>query len=174
MISTADLQDWMKADDVDAPVLRQLEESAIQAIQRNTGHYYGVTAAITDTIRFRSWPLTLSNEPIGGTLTSLDQWNGSAWQAETLSNYYVDRSFVWPNTTYFWPIYPSSTVRRFRAIYQAGYTVSPTDADVWPAPADVQQIVKLLVGHWFENREAEGVIPEGIMLMLNDHRRVAV
>lgn len=182
MIGTADLQDWMKADDVDAPVLRQLEESAVQAVQKITGRYYGVTAAITEIIRFRSWPLTLANDPIGGVLTSLDQWSGSAWQAETLSNYYVDGSFVWPNTTLSWPLNPSlpSSNQRFRAIYQAGYTVNPLDADVWPAPADVQQAVKMLVAHWFENREAAvtGTIQTetefAVKMLLAPHTRVAV
>lgn len=180
MISTADLQDWMKADDVDAPVLRQLEESAIQAIQSLTGRWYGVVTTITETIRFRSWPLTLANDPIGGVLTSLEQWNGSAWQAETLSDYYVQGSFVYPNSTYSpYPVVPSVN-QRFRAIYQAGYTVNPTDADVWPAPADIQQAVKLLVGAWFENREGvvagttASEVPLSIQMLLSPHTRVAV
>ena len=157
MISTADLQDWMKADDVDAPVLRSLEESAIQAIQELTGRYYGVTATLTEIIRFKGWPLQLKNDPIGGAITSLEQWDGSAWSLVAATNYYVDGSFIYQNASYIWPpsyyLYPPQ-VLRFRAIYQAGYTVSGTDADVWPAPADIQMAVKLLVGNWFENREA--------------------
>ena len=181
MISTADLQDYMKADDVDAPVLRQLEESAVQAIQNLTGRYWGVTTTLTELIRFKSWPLELANDPIGGVLTSLDQWNGSAWQAETLSNYYVDGSFVWPNVTYTWPTYlPANATRRFRAIYQAGYTVDPLDADKWPAPADIQQAVKLLVGAYFENREAvvTGTISTeldlGVKMLLAPYIRTSV
>lgn len=158
MISTADLQDWMKADDADAPVLRSLEEAAVAAISQLTGRYLGVTASVTDIIRFNGWPLALNNDPIGGTLTSLEQWDGSAWRALTAADYYVDGSFVWPNSTYTPPapwLVPAVT-QRFRAIYQAGYAVDPTDADVWAAPEDIKQAVKLLVGNWFENRE--GVI----------------
>lgn len=182
MISTADLQDWMKADDVDAPVLRSLEEAAVKAIEALTGRCYGVVQSITEIKRFRSWPLELANAPIGGVLTSLESWNGSAWQAETLSNYYVQGSFVYPNTTWMWPLYPTvpSSSWRFRAIYQAGYTVDPTDADKWAAPADIQQAVKLLVGHWFENRESVVVgttaseVPMSIQMLIGNHARVSV
>jgi hypothetical protein len=142
--------------DADAPTLRALEQSAVAAIQSLTGRYLGVVASVTDILRFKSWPLALNNDPIGGVLTSLDQWNGTAWQAETLTNYFVDGSFVWPNTTFTWPLTPLVPYgsRRFRAIYQAGYTVSPTDSDVWDAPADIQQAVKLLVGHWLKTEKA--------------------
>lgn len=182
MISTADLQDWMKADDVDAPVLRQLEESAVAAIQKLTGRYLGVTAAITDIIRFKGWPLGLANEPIGGVLTSLEQWDGSAWRALTAADYYVDGSLVWPNYTYTPPapwLVPVVS-QRFRAIYNAGYTVSPTDADVWSAPSDIQQAVKLLVGAWFENRESVVVgttaaeVPLSIQMLVSSNARVSV
>jgi len=169
VISTADLQDWMKADDVDAPVLRRLEESAVAAIQKETGRYYGVTAALTEEIRFQGFPLCLKNDPIGGVLTLLEQWDGSAYSTVSATSYYVWGSFVFGEGSW-----STLTLTRFRATYNAGYTVDPTDADVWAAPADVQQIVKLLVGHWMENRSAEGVIPEGIMLMLNGNRRVTV
>jgi len=181
MISTADLQDWMKADDADAPVLRQLEESAVQAIQNLTGRYYGVTTTLTEDIRFKSWPLELANDPIGGVLTSLSQWNGAAWQAETLSNYYVDGTFVWPNTTFTWPtFFPANTTRRFRAVYQAGYTVDPLDADKWPAPADIQQAVKMLVATWFEQRESVVIgqgayeVPQSVQMLVASRARVAV
>lgn len=156
MISTADLQDWMKAEDVDAPVLRILEEAAIKTVQKQTGRYWGVTATQTEIIRFVSWPLPLANAPIGGVLTSLEQWNGNAWAVVDAVNYYVDGCFIWPNASYTWPPsyqYPYSPLR-FRVIYQAGYTVNPTDADVWPAPEDIRQAIRLLVGHWFENRES--------------------
>lgn len=175
MISTADLQDWMKADDADAPVLRQLEEAAVQAVQQITGRYYGVTAEITETIRFRGFPLQLANDPIGGTLTLLEQWDGSAWSTVAASTYSVWNSFVFSEGEF-----STLTLTRFRATYNAGYTVDPTDADVWPAPADIQQAVKLLVGHWFENREAVVVgtitsdVKMSIEMLLSSHTRVAV
>lgn len=175
MISTADLQDWMKADDADAPVLRQLEEAAIKAIEALTGRYYGVTAAITETIRFRGFPLTLANEPIGGALTLLEQWDGSAWSTVSTANYSVWGSFVFSEGSW-----ATLSLTRFRATYQAGYTVDPLDADKWPAPADIQQAVKLLVGHWFENRESVVVgtsgfeVPQSVQMLVSNHARVAV
>lgn len=169
MISTADLQDWMKADDIDAPVLRRLEEAAVQTVQQITGRYYGVTSAITEVILFRGFPLTLANEPIGGALTTLEQWTGSAWSAVVATSYSVWNSFVFSEG-----VWNSLSVTRFRATYNAGYTVDPNDADVWPAPADIQQAVKALVAYWFEHREEEGQVPEGIRELLSTNRRTTV
>ena len=175
MISTADLQDWMKADDADAPVLRALEESAIKAVEAITGRCYGVTQVVTEVIRFRGFPLTLSNEPTGGTLTLLEQWDGSAWSTTPATSYSVWGSFVFSEGSW-----TPLSLTRFRATYNAGYTVDPLDADVWPAPADIQQAVKLLVGHWFENRESVVVgttaaeVPMSVQMLLSPHSRVAV
>lgn len=182
MISTADLQDWMKADDADAPTLRLLEEAAVKAVQQQTGRYFGVVATQTEIIRFKGWPLQLANEPIGGVLTSLSQWDGSAWSLVASTDYYVDGSLIWPNATYSSPItwLVPTTSRRYQAVYQAGYTVDPNDADVWPAPSDIQQAVKLLVGHWFENRESVVIgttsseVQQSLDWLLQAHRRVAV
>jgi hypothetical protein len=185
MISIQDLQDWLRTEDADIPTLRLLEESAVKAVEKLTGRYYGIPAALTEIIRFRSWPLSLANEPIGGVITSLEQWDGSAWAVVAASNYYVDGAFIWPNATYTWPLsyvrygYPL-TPPRFRVIYQAGYTLDPLNADVWSAPADVQQAVKLLVGHWFEHRESVNIgnitteIPQGVQMLLSANSRVSV
>lgn len=175
MISTADLKDWMRVDDLDAPVLRRLERAAVQAVQQITGRYYGVTSTITEIIRFRGFPLTLANDPIGGVLTSLEQWNGSAWSTVASTNYSVWNSFVFSEGTW-----STLSLTRFRAIYQAGYTAEPGDLDVWPAPADIQQAVKLLVGHWFENRESVVVgasgfeVPQSVQMLLASRTRATV
>lgn len=182
MISTPDLQEWMKADDADALTLRRLEESAIAAIQKQTGRYLGVTvAAFVEIVRFRGWPLQLSNQPTGGVITTLEVWDGSAWSAVAATDYYVSGSFVWPNAT---SAVPTTTIpaasRRYRATYPAGYTVDANDADVWAAPADIQMLVLLLVGHWFENRESVVVgtsaaeIPQGLQMLMEPHRLASV
>lgn len=178
MISTDELVDWMKADDADAYMLRILEQAAVKAIEKLTGRYLGVTAARTETIRFVGWPLVLSNEPIGGVLTSLETWDGSAFQVQTLTDYSVEGSFVWPNST---TVSAEQTAtRRVKVIYQAGYTVDPLDADVWDAPEDIKQAVRLLVGHWFENRESVVVgtsaseIPMTVQMLVGPHARVSV
>lgn len=175
MISTADLQDWLKADDADAPVLRSLEEAAVKAIEAMTGRYYGVTAAVTEIIRFRGFPLTLANEPIGGVLTTLEKWDGSAWVAVTSDTYSVWGSFVFSEGSW-----ETLSLTRFRAVYQAGYTVDALDADVWDAPADIKLAVKLLVGHYFENRESVVVgttaseVPMSVQMLVSSHARVSV
>ena len=179
MISDAVLLDWMKADAADTATLRLLEQAAIKAVQKQTGRYWGATATQTEIIRFKSWPLPLKNDPIGGAITSLEQWDGAAWALVAASNYYVDGSFIWPNATYTWPpsyLYPLSPLR-FRVIYQAGYTAT---GDVWPAPDDIQMAVKLLVGHWFENRESVVIgttsvpIQQSLDYILDGQKRVVV
>jgi hypothetical protein len=154
MISNAELVAWTRADDTseaEVASLRRLEQAAIAAIQKRTGGYYGVAAAVVDIVRFRGWPLQLTNAPIGAALTTLEQWTGSAWSVVAATDYYVSGSFVWPNST---ATFPTTTPTRYRATYNGGYTVSASDSDVWDAPADVKQAVLLLVGHWYENREA--------------------
>lgn len=176
MISTADLQDWMKADDADAPVLRALEESAVKAVEQITGLYLGVEQTVIEVIRFRGFPLALANEPVGGVITLLEQWDGSAYSTVAATDYYVHGSFIF--TERYWE--PLTAPTRFRATYDAGYTVDPLDQDVWSAPADIQQAVKLLVGHWHENRESVVVgttaaeVPMSVQMLLAPHSRVAV
>lgn len=175
MISTADLQDWMKADDADAPVLRSLEEAAVKAIEQITGRYYGVEDEIIETIRFRGFPIPLANDPLLGVITLLEQWDGSAWSTVDATSYYVWGSFIFSEGSW-----NTLSLTRFRVTYDAGYTVDPSDADVWDAPADVKQAVKHLVGNWFENREAVviGTITSDVKLtvemLLAPHIRVAV
>ena len=189
MISDAVLLDWMKADAADTATLRALEQAAIKAIQQQTGRYWGATATQTEIVRFRGivpgswWPLVLKSDPIGGVITSLEQWDGSAWALVDATNYYVDGSLIWPNASYTWPasylVYPYVQVR-FRVIYSAGYTVDVGDPNVWPAPADVQMAVKLLVGSWYENRESVVVgtsgfeVPQSVQMLLSAQTRVSV
>jgi len=186
MISDAELLDWMKADAADTATLRALEQAAIKAIQQQTGRYWGATATQTEIVRFRGivpgswWPLVLKSDPIGGVITSLEQWDGSAWALVDATNYYVDGSLIWPNASYTWPasylMYPYVQVR-FRVIYSAGYTAA---GDVWPAPEDIQQAVKLLVGAWYENRESVVVgttaaeVPMSVQMLLAAQTRVSV
>jgi hypothetical protein len=153
MISDFDLDAWTKAGGAETATLRRLEQAAIAAIQKRTGRYLGIAVpAFAEIVRFRGWPLQLANEPTGGVVTSLEQWDGSAWSPVAATDYYVSGSFIWPNATRTVPTTPIMGVpTRYRATYPAGYAGAD---DVWAAPADVQQAVLLLVGHWFENREA--------------------
>lgn len=174
MISTADLRDWTKAEAADDAVLRRLEVAAVAYCQNVTGKYLGVRAEVTDSIRFHGWPLQLANDPIGATITAFQEWDGSAWSAVDVTSYYLDGSFIWPET------WRPTNARRFRVIYNAGYTVDLGDANVWAAPEGIKQAVRLLVGHWYENREAVGVattsveIQLGVEALLSQYRRVAI
>lgn len=179
MISTADLQDWMKADGADAPMLRILEEAAVKAAERITGRYLGVEAAQIEIIRFKNWPLTLKNDPVGGVITSLSQWDGSTYALVDAANYYVDGSFIYSNASFVYPpIIPDP--QRFQVVYQAGYTVDAGDADVWAAPEDIRMAVMLMVGHWHENRESVIVgtnaieVPLTSRALLDNYTRVVV
>lgn len=168
----------MKADDADAPMLRILEEAAVKAAERITGRYLRVAAAQTETIRFKNWPLQLKNDPVGGAITSLSQWDGSAYGVVPGTDYYVDGSLIYPNASYTPPI--TETGLRYQVVYQAGYTVDSSDADVWAAPEDIRMAVMLLVGHWHENRESVIVgtnaieVPMTVQALLSNWTRVVV
>lgn len=175
MISTSDLQDWLKADDADAPVLRGLEEAAVKAIEKLTGRYWGVEEEKIEVIPFRGFPLQLANDPLLGVITLLEQWDGSAYSTVDATSYYVWGSFIFAEGSW-----NPLSLTRFRVTYDAGYTVDAGDADAWSAPEDIKQAVKLLVGNWFENREASvtGTINTelefAVKMLVASHTRVAV
>lgn len=178
MISDATLLDWMKADAADTATLRLLEQAAIKAIQKQTGRYWGATATITETVRFKSWPIVLANEPTAGAITSLSQWSGAVWEVVTASDYYVDGTLIWPNSSYTFPnTFGNPFTPLFKVIYPAGYAAT---GDVWAAPEDIQMAVKLLVGHWYENRESVVIgtssaeIQQSLDWLLDAQRRVTV
>lgn len=166
----------MKADAADTAMLRILEQAAVKAAERITGRYLGIAAAITEIIRFKNWPLSLANEPVGGAITSLSQWDGTAYALVDAANYYVEGSLIWSNASFVYPqILPEP--QRYKVIYQAGYAGA---GDVWAAPADIQQAVLLLTGHWYENRESVIVgtnaieVPLAARALLDNYARVVV
>lgn len=175
MISDAELLEWMKADSSDTATLRLLEKAAIKAIENRTGKWFGLTTTLTEITRFKSWPIALAQDPVS--FTSLSQFDGSAWSVIPSTDYYIDGSLIYPNNTI--SLTPSYLVpspsQRMKAIYTAGYTESATN--VWPAPDDIQMAVRLLVGHWFENRESVVVgtnaveIPMTVEMLIEPYKR---
>jgi uncharacterized phiE125 gp8 family phage protein len=170
MISDALLIAQVNGETEDTATLRKMEQDAIAAIEVRTGRYYGTVAARTEYINWRGGPLQLSNVPIS--LTSLKSWDGSAFQTVDSTSYYLEGAFIHWNTTQTW------TPIRYQVIYQAGYTVDALDANVWPAPRDIQRAVLLTVGHWFRNREGVGEgqseLPLAVTWLLDPNVKVAV
>lgn len=177
MISDDILIEYIRpSTDDDLPTLRRLEQAAIAMIQKRTGRYFGVEGEISESLSWRGWPMQLGNTPAGGALTTFEQWDGSAWSAVAATSYYVDGVFVYWNSTASWS--PLTMPSRYRVTYDAGFTAGT--GDEWEAPEDIKQAVLLLVGHWFENREAVVVgtitaeVKLGVDALIDGHIRVAV
>jgi uncharacterized phiE125 gp8 family phage protein len=64
--------------------------------------------------------------------------------------------------------------------YGAGSVPDEYSDEEWDAPEDIKQAVVLLVGHWFENREAvvagssQEQMPLAVDALLDSHIRVVV
>jgi len=165
VISDDDLRLWIKpVEDEELEVLRRLEKAAVAACQKITGRYLGAVATVTETITWRGWPLSLANEPLGGVVTSVEEWSSGAWFVVASTGYSVHGPFIYNQSS------ATSAARpgRYRVTYQAGYT-QLDDPNAWAAPDDIQQAVLFLVGHWYENREAVTVGPSGNEVPLTAH-----
>ncbi len=178
MISDDVLLEYIRpstADDL--PALRRLERAAVAFVEKRTGRYFRATGVVTEILHWRGWPMPLANVPVGGTLTSVESWDGTAFSAVTAGSYYYDNGFLWWNSdTASWT--PPTTPTRYRVTYNAGYTAGVTDE--WSAPEDIKQAVIMLVGHWFENREGVVVgtittdVKLGVEALIDGHTRMAV
>lgn len=178
MITDADLVTWLRAKPDDIETLRRLERAAISLIQKKTGRYFGPETEVTEYVNWRGWPMALSNEPIDGTLTSFKSWDGTAFSDVDASSYYLQGSFIYWNSRT--PISPLTIPTRYQVVYQAGYA-QLDDENAWEAPENIQQAVLLLVGHWYENREAVVVgdsatdeLPLSVSALLDPDTRIAV
>lgn len=179
MISDTDLIAYIRpSTDDEIDTLRRLERAAVAYVQNRTGRYFGAVGVITETLQWRGWPMQLSNVPDLAEAFTFESWDGSAFTAVDSTTFHTDGAFVYlerGNTS--WA--PLSMPTRYRVTYTAGYTEQ--GADEWDAPEDVKQAVILLVGHWFENREAAGVgaystreLPLAVSSLIDGHVRVAV
>ncbi len=177
MISDDDLKLWIKpVEDEELEILRRLERAAVATCQKITGRYLGPVATIIETVTWRGWPLSLGSEPVGGVVTSVEEWSSGAWSVASASGYSVHGSFVHSEST----AYTAATNPvRYRVTYQAGYA-QLDDPNAWSAPEDIQQAVLLLVGHWYENRETVNVgnitseLPLTTHALLSNHARMFV
>lgn len=177
MISDTELLAYIRPASVeDIDVLRRLEKAAVAMIQKRTGRFFGVSGVVTEELQWRGWPMALSASPTA--LTTFQSWDGSAWAAVDASTYYLSGSFIYlqaGNSS--WT--PLSMPTRYKVTYTGGYT--DLGGEEWEAPEDIKQAVIMLVGHWFENREAvvvgassSGELPMAVSALIDGHIRVAV
>lgn len=179
MLSDEDLRLWIKpVEDEEIETLRRLEKAAIAHIQKKTGRYFGPVAVVTEYLNWRGWPMQLANVPLS--LTTFKSWSGSAWTTVDATSYYLQGSFIFWNSRTAPAWSPLTMPTRYEVVYQAGYA-QLEDPNATAAPDDVQQAVLLLVGHWYENREAVVVgdsatdeLPLAVSALLDGHVKVAV
>lgn len=143
MISTAELMDWLKAEPGDEALVRELERSAVDFVSEPGGRWFGAQKTIIEVLPLRAGVVQLASEPVG-TVTVETGDGGAEWAA--FADFHMVGRLV----------YLRGTTRDgfIRVTYTAGYAPDPQDPDVWPAPPLVRQAVRMLVGHWYENREA--------------------
>lgn len=77
-----------------------------------------------------------------------------------------------------WPMPIAEEHNAIEAVYQAGFAEATTG--VQDCPKSIKQAIKLLVGHWFENRETSIVgmsiaeLPLGVTACLDRYRKYGV
>lgn len=157
MIAIADLRNALRVED-DAPavendLIRDYERAAVAYCERDTGRYFGPAAERTDYFRGYGQPeLWLENTPNGAVTVTSDGDPVDAADVEVRGRRIV-HEIGWGS--YWRPV-------EIAATYTAGGTVG-VDPDVWTAPADIRNAVRMLTAHWYEHRvpvAAGSVAPE--------------
>jgi uncharacterized phiE125 gp8 family phage protein len=179
MISVYELREWLRAEPEQDGEIADLLRAATAVVHLRTGRYFGPVAEITETVYWNGGYVQLSNEPLtapSGEDVILEEWDGTAWVDVDATTYYRDGAFIRSNNDASWG---ADRMGQFRATYYAGHEVDDIDEDVWEAPEDVKQAVRMLVTHWFENRgvvsdAAANEIPLGVDMILSAHARVVV
>jgi hypothetical protein len=162
MISDAELLAFTNADAGDLVMLRDMERAAVEYVNEPGGAYFGVTANQVEVIRYRGGPIRLASEPTGDVVLEVEVSEG-AWQAVT--DFVRVGRMLYPRggRCYTSPVF-------VRATYDAGYEVDQADADVWAAPELIRQAVRMLVAHWYLNRETVvvGTISSEVQMGVRD------
>lgn len=163
MIPLHELAAWVKADEAeDADLLRGLEAAAVEVVQQRAG-YVGPAREFVDELPYRGGVVELSEVPTGA--VALEEWDGTDWVAVSAANFYTSGRLVYltGNRLYVAP-------RRLRATYTAGLGENEKP------PEWAKMAVRLLVAHWYTNREAVVVgatandVPLGVDLLLQGRR----
>lgn len=179
MISTAELTAWLRAiPTVEDDLIRSLERAAVAYINEPGGAYFGARTTITEEFKWRGGTQLIGNEvTLGdGEEFTLEEWDGTAWGAVDASRYLLSGRLLYISGS--WPTGGS----HFRVSYPAGYTAGDPqadpagDPDVWDAPEDIKQVVRMLTAHWYTNREAAVVgvtsdeVALGVRMILAKYR----
>lgn len=137
MIPLNELRAHLRLDDtVDDALLEDYERAAVDYVERLTGRRWGAAGEVVQIERWSGGAVMLNDEPQGA-VTVEESADGVTWA--TLSD------VVFAGRLAYLPRYPVAP-RFLRLTYPAGY-----GAD---APETIKQAVRLLVGHWYENRES--------------------
>lgn len=175
MILIADLVAALNAEPSDEPYLAQLLAAAVEYINEPGGRYFGPLKEITDARVVVGSVVSLSNEPVGGVI-DVTRWSGSAWDPVDTSGYVLDGRLVYTTNL--------SNNAHIRVTYVAGYALDGSDEydtepaaeATWAAPEDIKQAVRMLVGHWFLNRESAVVatvsveVAQGVSMILRKYQ----
>lgn len=163
MIPVADLVTALNAEPGDATYIAQLLAAAVEYINEPGGRYFGSIAEVTENVVWRGGTFQLASEPVDGVF-AVTKWSGSAWEAVDTAGYVLDGRLVFADT-------PDLRYGRshLRVTYEAGYEEI---GEEWDAPEDIKQAVRMLVAHWFTNREGttSDEVKEGINMVLRKYR----
>ena len=172
IVTVQEMIEWLRAESEDAYLIESLIDAAVKHVENETGMHFGASTEITQTSGPGDQILTLRGVPVEGEDFTIERWAGESWESVEASAYYVDGSRVIPAAGR-WR-FSGDPAPRLRVRYTAGWTDG-----LQPTP--VQLAGKLLVGHWYENREAvvvQGAVPHEVPLavdrLLAPYRRVVV
>lgn len=168
MIPLADMVDWLRAEPADAPLIQGLISAAVEHVENETGRSFRSSGDSSEVVIWTGWPVSLSTAPTEGDPFTLEESGADGWSIVDPSRYSVEGSRIWPVGR--WRV---SGPLRLRATYHG----QPADG-----PEPVKLAVKLLVGHWYENREAVVVdrgsaphtVPMAVDRLLSAYRKVAL
>ena len=159
VISLSEMKDFMKFDLDDED---DLITSLIQGAERVAERYTGLTFLNkTITEYFNSWEskLIVSDKPVRSVTAIYVATDADYTEEEVTSSYYKlfnfdDMSkdpFILLKQGYTLPtIYPDTL--GVRAVYVAGFGETPQSV-----PSSIKLAIKLIVSHWFENRESQEI-----------------
>lgn len=155
-LTVADLAEQLRlTDETEHPLLDAYLRTAVDYLERTTGLRL-LTQTWTATLDWPDVPtgseeLELRGTPLASVTSIVYVDTAGANQTWSAAQYVVDTGRqpgrVYPAYLYYWP-----TVRDQPQAMTITYVCGWTSAAAVPRP--VQHALKLLIGHWYENREA--------------------